>query len=62
MPFIRLAFFADVKRKVAKTHRHTITAPKVVVIFIQVSAYLLCLKTFKFVSFSTQKLKCSTKT
>ena len=32
---------------------YTITAPKVRVIFTQVRAYLLCLKTFKFVSFYT---------
>ena len=47
MPFKGLAFFADVERKVAKTHRHTVTTPKVMVIFTQVRAYLLCLKTVK---------------
>ena len=59
MPWFKeLAFFADNKRKVVKTHRHTITAPKVVVIFTQVRANVLCLKTvdlknvdFVFVSF-----------
>ena len=59
MPFKGLAFFADAKRKVVKTHRHTITAPKDMVMFTQVCAYLLCLKTFEFVSFYTQKLKFS---
>ena len=59
MPFKELAFFADVKRKVAKTHKHTITAAKVMVIITLVRAYLLHLKTFKFVSYYTQKLKFS---
>ena len=56
MPFKELRFFADVKRKVAKTHIHTITAPKIMVIVTLVCAYLLCLKTFEFVSFYRQKL------
>ena len=57
MPFKELAFFADVKRKVAETHRHksTTTAPKIMVFRTQVRAYLLCLKTFEFISFYTQK-------
>ena len=59
MPFKELAFFADVKRKVAKTHKHMITAAKVMVIITLVRAYLLCLKTFEFVSYYTQKLKFS---
>ena len=59
MPFKELAFFADVKRKVAKTHGHTITAPKLMVIITLVRVYLLCLKTFEFVSFYIQKLKFS---
>ena len=58
----RLSAESDAKRKVAKTPRHTITAPKVMVILTQVRAYLLCLKTFEFVSFYTQKIKFSTKT
>ena len=33
MPFKELAVFTDVKSKVVKTHRHTITMPKVKVIF-----------------------------
>ena len=57
MPFKELAFFADVKRKVVKTHKHTITAPKALVNFTQVRAYLLCLKTFELVSFYMQKIK-----
>ena len=59
MPFKELAFFADVKRKVTKTQRHIITAPKLMVIIKLVRAYLLCLKTFEFVSFNSQKLKFS---
>ena len=59
MPFKELAFVADVKRKVAKTYRHTITASKLMVIITLVCAYLLCLKTFEFVSFDTQNLKFS---
>ena len=59
MPFKELAFFADVKRKVVKSHRHTITALKGVVIFTKVRAKLLCLKTFEFLSFYTQKKKNS---
>ena len=31
MPFEELVFFADVKCKVVKTHRHTLTAPKIMV-------------------------------
>ena len=54
-----LAFFADVKPKVVKTYITMITAPKNMVIFTQVCAYLLCLKTFEFVSFNMQKLKFS---
>ena len=59
MPFREVAFFADVKRKVAKTHRRTITAPKLMMIITLVRAYLLSLKTFEFVSFYTQKLQFS---
>ena len=55
----RLAFFADVKRKVLKTHRHTIAAPKVMVIFRQVRACLLYFKAYEFVSCYTQKLQFS---
>ena len=36
------------------TDMYMITAPKVRVIFTQVRAYLLCLKTFEFVSFYTR--------
>ena len=54
MPFKELAFFADFKVKWSKhTDMYTITAPKVRVIFTLVRAYLLCLKTFEFVSFYT---------
>ena len=60
-PFKELAVFADIKRKVVKTQSHTISAPKVIV-FTQVRAYSLCLKTFEFVSFYTQKLKFSSET
>ena len=60
IPFKEQAFFADVKHNVVKTHLwHTITAPKVMVIFTQVQAYLLSLKAFEFVSFYTQKVKLS---
>ena len=62
MPFKELAFFVDVKHEVAKTHRFSTTAPKFLVIFTQVGAYLLCLKTFEFVSFYTQNLKFSSQT
>ena len=47
MSFKELAFFADVKRKVFKTHRHTIIAQRLWY-FTQVRAFLLCLKTFEF--------------
>ena len=60
MPFKEQAFFADVKREVVETQWHTVTAPKVMAISTNVCAYLLCLKTFEFVSFYTQKLKFST--
>ena len=59
MPFNELAFFADVKRKVAKTYKQTITAAKVMVIITLVRAYLLRLKTFEFISYYPQKLKFS---
>ena len=56
MPFKGLALFADVKQKVAKTHRHTITASKVVVICLSIE-----LENFQIsVSFYTQKFKFST--
>ena len=47
MPFKELAFFADVKRKVAKTHGHTITAPKLMVIITLVRAYLFVFENFR---------------
>ena len=54
MPIKDLAFFADFKRKVVKTHRHVYDySAKIRVIFTQVRAYLLYLKTFEFVSFYT---------
>ena len=54
MPF---SVFADVKRKVVKTHRYTIAAPKVMVFLHKSVHSLSCLETFEFVSFYTQKLK-----
>ena len=54
MSFKEVAFFADVKRKVAKMYRYTITVPKLMVVITLVRPYLLCLKTFY-----TQKLKFS---
>ena len=57
MSFKELAFFADVNRKLVKTHMHTVTVPKVMVIFTQVCAYLLCWKAFELVSFYKQKIK-----
>ena len=35
LPFKEVAFFADVKRKVAKIYRYTITAPKLMVVITQ---------------------------
>ena len=57
--FKELAFFADVKREVVETQRHTATAPKLILIFTKVRVHLLYLKFFDFISFYTQKLKFS---
>ena len=50
MPCKELEFFADVKRKVVKTHGHVYDySAKSYGNFSQVRAYLLSLKTFEFV-------------
>ena len=56
-----LTLFDDVKRKCSKYSRHSITASKVIVIFKQVCAYLLCTKTFEFDSFLSKKIVFSKK-
>ena len=54
MPLKEQALFAEVKPEVVKLQRHMVTSPKVMV-FTKVRAYILCLKTFEFVSIHTQK-------
>ena len=51
MPFNELAFFAAIKRDQNKETCLQLQHQKLYGIFTQVRAYLLCLKTFEFVSF-----------
>ena len=55
MPFKELAFFADIKRKVVKNHVDIRFQRQKLGTFLHKSVPLLYLKTFKFVSFYTQK-------